>query len=254
MIVPSNLMKAAKKIVVTSREDQLVTQEAVEWLGLHNNMEYPDWVVDRIADEMRSDANSVRTGRFGASSRGDCLRAQVFSYIGFPSAPRFDYQLHNIFHDGHWRHMRWQAMLLTMGRLTDIEKRYSKGHFGISMDGVNEEEGWLFELKGAHTIPREIPEKHLMQIHTYFEVSGMDTCCYLVEDKRTQDWREWVVTPMDNYTQAVREEMDSLDKAIETETLPEILPACHGGGGPSKRCPYAKDCLTYEDPWWEYPV
>ena len=244
------MMKAAKKLVVTKQENQLVTPEAVKWLGQNVNLDYPSWVIDKITEQLRSDANSKRDGRFGASSRGDCLRRQVFQYLGFPQRGGFDYQLHNIFHDGHWRHMRWQAMLLTAGVIDDIEVQYQKDSFSISMDGVNTEDGWLFELKGASYVPSEVPEKHMLQIHTYFAVSGIETCSYVVEDKRTQDWREWVVTPIDQYVNAVQEEMDDLESAVKDQRIPEALPACRQETGEVyKRCPYSHVCLSFVDGW-----
>lgn len=239
----SALTRAIKAI--KNQEEQLVTPRLIDYLAKNPNVAYDAPVADRIRDLISSSANFSREARFGASTRGDCLRRQVFAYLGEPQARTYDYLLSNIYHDGTWRHLRWQAMGLQMGLFTDIETQFVKGSFRISMDAVNEDEGWLFELKGAFMIPDAIPEKHLMQIHTYFEVSGYDTCSYVVEDKKTQNWREWVVHPIPAYTRAVREEMDDLERAIDTGEVPPVLPACKRHEGPFIKCPYADTCLGH---------
>lgn len=229
---------------VKQGESLLATPYFLDYLTKNGgNVKHDEAIVEIIADLIRDDSNSIRHSRFGASSRGQCLRRQVFAFLGKPTLRSYDPILHNIFMDGTWRHMRWQAMGLQCGAFTDVEVMYQKGNFKISLDAENEDEEWIFELKGARFVPEEVPEAHMLQIHTYFWASGYDKCSYLVEDKRSQDWKEFVVTPVQKYVEAVEEEIEDLENAVKLQVLPEILPACRQKEGPFKKCPYSEICL-----------
>lgn len=228
-------------------EDKLVTPRIMEYLTTtKGNVDLDDWVVERVSELLKDNSNSVRHSRFGASSRGTCHRQQVYTYLGRDRQFSYDPILNNIFQDGTWRHIRWQAMGLQTGLFTAVETKYQRGEISVSLDGENKDEGWIFELKGAWRIPEAIPEEHLLQIHTYFYATGYEKCSYLVENKQTQDWREWVVTPVPSYMRAVKEEINALTHSVEKEELPEILPACRQKEGPYKKCPYSSFCLDDE--------
>lgn len=230
---------------VKAGQDLLATPHFMEYLTTNGgNVSHDEEIVQRIADLIRDDSNSIRHSRFGASSRGTCQRRQVFAFLGKPTQGSYDPILHNIFMDGTWRHLRWQAMGLQCGAFTDVEVMYQKGNFKISIDAENADEEWIFELKGARFVPEDVPEAHMLQIHTYFWASGFEKCSYLVEDKRSQDWKEWVVTPIDKYVEAVEEEINDLEEAVKERKLPDILPACKQKEGPFKRCPYSEICLS----------
>lgn len=212
--------------------------------------------VDLLVRLMSPSQNSIRHGRFGASSRGTCERRQVFSYLGMPSARLPDPRLKNIFWDGKLRHIKWQLMGLQAGVFTHVEHPVSipEWRSTISLDALNDDEGWLFELKGSSNFlgTMEVPYNHLLQIHTYFLFTGWDTCVYVIEDKRTQEWREIVVRKDHLIMGKVERELERLNTAVEEEALPEIKDECYRKKGEYRDCPYAAQCLRHEDhgdPW-----
>lgn len=195
--------------------------------------------------------NEDRSGRFGASSRGTCLRAQVWTYLGMPSRKVQDVELSNLFNDGKYRHLRWQVMGMQSGALTDVELGISDPSFRVttSLDGVNDKEGFLFELKGDRRPTRmmdkvgAVDEKHRLQIHTMFLVSGYNRASYIVEDKLSQVWREVVVDEDKAIMRQVVEELDTLNEHVEQRQMPEPLAACKVKEGPYKSCPFAAPCI-----------
>jgi hypothetical protein len=248
----SKLIKTVKSIKLN--RDKIVTPRIVDYLSTRSDVELTEDMESELLRLMTDDSNSKRDGRFGASSRGTCMRAQLWSYLGMPQTGDVDYVLNNIFMDGKWRHARWQLMGLAAGVFTDVEVSYTEPKYklGTSIDAINRDEGWLFELKGAHMIPKEVPEKHLLQIHTYFLVTGYDRCSYVVECKRTQEFREWVVSRDDAMMTQVREELETLNGYTDDRKLPPILPECEAKEGAYKRCPYrgASCCVSQTS----YPV
>lgn len=241
-----SLIKAIKDIKVN--KDLLVTPRMVEYLSDPANAQGTitnDDLVEVAVSILTDTSNSIRHGRFGSSSRGTCLRSQLFAYVGMPGQVSMDYKLHNVFQDGHYRHLRWQMMGLDAGIFTHVEVPFALPKYNLtgSIDALNEDEGWLFELKGAYRIPTEVPEKHLLQIHTYFLATGYDRCSYVVEDKASQEWREWVVKRDPKIIDEVRKELNDLNRALETRELPEPLEECRDHEGAWKKCPYRKHCL-----------
>lgn len=239
-------IKAGDALIITPRLDR--------WL-----MEHPEGVTpDPEALNgllRRAGSNNDRANRFGASSRGTCLRAQVFSYIGWRQNRGADPVLQNIFNDGTWRHLRWQLMGLQAGLFTDIEVPYSlpQWNLKVSLDGENRNEGWGFELKGTSNmsglVTNGISQGHLLQVHTCMLASELDTFVYVAEDKRSQEWREIVVRRDEKVIRQVKQELTKLNDAIDRRRLPAIQKECERGQGPIfKGCPYADRCLG-QDEW-----
>lgn len=190
-----------------------------------------------------------RAGRFGASSRGMCHRRQMFSFLGMPQLRIMDPETQNLFNDGKWRHLRWQMMLVQSGAATHAEwpAVFPKYRMKCSMDAVNTNEQFLFELKGDRYIARilgeGIPEAHLKQMHTMMLATGWNDFVYIMEDKGTQQWREFAVRKDPTIMREVREELEILNDHVERRVVPDILPACASGEGPYRTCPYARQCL-----------
>lgn len=201
-----------------------------------------------------------RTQSFSASSAGACERAQVFGFNG-AEAEKPDPQLQSIFNDGKWRHLRWQAMLLQSGILTDIEvpqfwrRMLQRG----TMDGqgiVPEDhyvEEWRgepfgFELKGVNAFQYDgfvksgPKEEHLNQVARYFLLSGLELFSIVYENKSTQAAHEWVVSRRDpgmaERIEEQRQEVESLKSYVDDGTLPPQLPECALGKGAWKKCQY----------------
>lgn len=209
-------------------------------------------------------SNSDRSGRFGSSSRGTCLRAQMFKFLGMPELKVIDTDLMNLFADGKWRHIRWQMMGVQSGALTHAEYplEYKKYRMKSSADGLNSREAFLFELKGDRNLSRlmdldgAVDPKHNLQIHSMFLMTGWDVCAYVMEDKASQNFREVIVRRDPKIINEVRKELEELNEHVENRTLPEVLPACAAKEGPYRSCPFAKQCLdraAHGDYWPDIP-
>lgn len=199
----------------------------------------------------RSQGNDVasRANRFGASSRGQCLRRQTFAFLGMPQLRLMTPELANLFNDGKWRHLRWQMMLVQSGAATHAEwpavmPRY---RVKVSIDALNTDEQFLFELKGDRQMSRllgeGVPEVHNLQMHTMMLATGWDDFVYVMEDKSTQEWREFIIRKDDGIMARVRQELEVLNEHVERRVLPDILPACAAKEGPYKSCPFAVQCI-----------
>jgi hypothetical protein len=197
-----------------------------------------------------------RTQSFSASSAGYCERAQVFGFYG-AEAPSPDPQLAAIFNDGKWRHIRWQALLLTAEILDDIEEalRWNRMLQRGTMDGIGHvpddhyRKDWRgkqfgFELKGVNAFQFDAhkkngpTEKHLKQIHRYFLISGLELFSVVYENKSTQEPYEWVIEPDPVRMDEERQEVANLKEAIDTQTLPPMLPECVAHKATWKKCNY----------------
>ena len=245
---------------IRKHESGIITPRMERFFETHDELEVRTPEEEELLLRlMRPSPNSERSGRFGASSRGLCRRRQVFAYLGMPVARIMDPELKNIFWDGKLRHIKWQLMGMQAGVFTHVEWGLSipEWRSSISLDGLNMDEGWLFELKGMSNFVStmtELSHKHLLQIHTYFFFTGWDVCVYVVEDKRIQDWREIVVRKDHLLMGKVERELDKLNQAVEERELPEIKSECYRKKGEYKECPYAAQCLKHEDfgdPWPE---
>lgn len=234
-------------------DDKILTQRILRWFMEDGELSIPDELLPVLHQLVQDKSNSQRSGRFGASSRGTCRRAQVFSYLGVNGVPHADPQLANIFLDGTWRHIRWQMLGLTQGWFTRVEVKGNlpELRLGTSADAMNDIEAWGFELKGmrevSNIIRNGIPQPHLLQVHTMLLAHDMDTWVYLGEDKQSQQIHEIVVRRDERVIESVTEELQDLNGHISGHTLPPVLPACAGGDGPKFRgCAYRNICLGCE--------
>ncbi len=249
--VPSSFIKIIKDL---KANDTILTGRLTQYLMASNgNLVLSDDVADIMHGLMTDGGNHDRSGRFGSSTRGDCYRAQVFAYLGMPGTKhRQDPVQNNLFLDGTWRHLRWQATLLMAGLITEAEFKYTmaKYRLGGALDAVNEDEDWIFELKGWYAIPSEPPLKHLLQVHTYMLGSGIKTCVYIGEHKQSQDWKEWVIKWDPTIGRQVKDELNALNEAVEERELPKAYDqAKHGKKEPCNDCPYQERCWDQKDRW-----
>lgn len=244
---------------IKKAETLLVTPKVEAFLRQH-----PDGVVwDEAGFALMQDivqrakGNDDRSNRFGASSRGSCLRRQTFAFLGMPSTRLLDPETQNLFNDGKWRHLRWQMMGVQSGALTHAEwpAALPKYRLKVSIDGVNADQQFIFELKGDRQWSRVldgVPESHLLQIHTMFLATGWDTAVYLVEDKASQRWREVIVRKDKALMRRVRNELEELNEHVERRSLPPVLPACESHEGPWRTCLFAFQCLERRDKHGDY--
>ena len=237
------------------KPDLIVTPGVEDFLAKQGNIVVnSEELQDKLIDIVSDNSNSVRVGRFGASSRGTCLRAQVFRFTGdVEERTWIDTTLQNLFNDGTWRHIRWQMMCLLGNILTDVETKVTNPkypNFGGSIDGIGYSEKYGkfgFELKGTSWMPTEVKDIHLMQIHTYFVLDPeIKVFSVVYEDKKTQDYREFVIHPIPEYLSKVKKEMSQLEESAAFKIYPEILNNCRERKGQVyKNCPYAHGCLEF---------
>lgn len=238
--------------------EHIITHRLNMFLMSNPNLVLDDWVADTIRAEMTKQPR-VRSDSFSSSSAGSCHRRQVFQFLGIDSGGVTGPQLQNIFYDGTWRHLRWQAVLLQAGILHTIEfpLKWDAMRSVGTMDGLgvvpddHPREEWRglefgFELKGINSFgyksaqPTGVKEEHLDQVHRYFLSGGFDLFVIIYENKDTQEWTEWVVTPDPVRLEAQRQELVALNEYVEKEQLPPMIPGCVSRQGKEwKWCPYA---------------
>lgn len=257
-------IQALKKAM--ERSDKIITPRLMEWLFVHGDDPLPEHVADRIRELMTTKPR-YRGQSFSASSAGECPRAQVYAYLDLlKSQP--DHQLANIFMDGKWRHLRWQAMLLSAGIIEnpwDVEhtlrwpNRQAIGTvdgYGVVPDdharNIWRGQEFGLELKGVSTFKfgeytsNGPKNAHLNQVARYFLMSGWDLFCIIYEDKTTQAWFEWVIEAADpDMARRIEEqehELNNLNLAISTRTIPDRLPECARlRGSTFLDCPYGRN-------------
>jgi hypothetical protein len=233
------------------KKELLVTPRLDQWLMLHgaNGLIIDDRTFEFIKYKWLAANNSDRSGRFGASSRGTCMRAQIFGFQGRPQNRGADSVLQQIFLDGTFRHIRWQIVLKEAGILTDIEVRCIMPTLNLasSMDGMNSVEKWGFELKGTSQFQQACKapfESHVLQVHTYMIAANLNKFSLVYEDKQSQEWKEHIVKYDPHIAKVVYDELKLLNESINNKKLPEVMPVCRGGDSDTfKRCPYSHFCL-----------
>lgn len=260
-------MSVTLKRRLDEERTKILTGPYRRWLISHGDDPLPDWVVKRVADELRKRPRP-RQGSFSASEAGTCLRRQQFSFIGLDALNDYlqgdyvsvtDPQLQNIFNDGKWRHLRWQASLLAAGVIEDIEvplpmaKRRSKGtadavgtvpnnhpvskwrgkKFGVELKGVQ-----MFQYNRYVSEDTQM-EKHIGQFTRYCLAGGFDLFIVLYENKNFNDWHEWVIEPTTTGLRESRKELRVLNEAVDNKELFPQLPSCKARMGRAwDQCPY----------------
>lgn len=195
-----------------------------------------------------------RAGAFHPSQLYQCQRAQVYGYYDAPASRQYDPILQNLFNDGHFRHLRWQIMLLEAGILTDIEVGIHVPELRLegSIDGINKNEGWMFELKGTSQY-RMVQSKgampaHIKQVHAYLLASGLDEAVIVYEDKSNQQWQEITIHRDTQTIDEIHEILSELNDSINTGVLPERLEECETQSGATfNSCPYSAICHRLND-------
>lgn len=247
-------IKAAKMY-----SSQIITHRLNLFLMQNPNLVIDEKIADIIKDEITKQPR-VRSGSFSSSSAGTCMRRQVFQFIGVDSGGVNSPQLQNIFYDGTWRHLRWQATLLQAGILSEIEfpLQWEAMRSRGTMDGIgvvpddHPNEAWRglefgFELKGVNSYGYKaaikngnVKEDHLNQIHRYFLSGGFDLFVVIYENKDTQEWTEWVVEPDQKRLEAQRKELEALNEYADQKILPPMITPCiQRTGNEWKYCPFA---------------
>lgn len=254
-------MALVKTIKGLKLGELILTPDIERYLATHAHMILTQETVETVViPALTRDDNgpASRMGRFGGSSRGKCLRRQVFSYLGVETEPDMamvDTKGNNILIDGTWRHIRWQAMLWQEGLIdrVEVKGRVPELRLGVSLDGARGDEFGL-EIKGHHRFNYErvvsdgTPDGHLLQIVTYSIVfPQFERWIYFSENKNDQDYKEIVLRTDElpaKIVALVRNELELLNNAVEDEKLPAIRTECKDAKSKErKRCPYGSVCL-----------
>ena len=240
-----------KQAVRFAKMNSRITPKLAPWLvnnpnGVHITSSD---IYNRISSILMPTVSKSRAGAFHPSQLYQCQRAQVYGYHDAPSLAKYDPVLQNLFNDGHFRHLRWQIMLLESGIITDIEVPVYSEKYRIegSMDGVNKNEQWMFELKGTSQF-RQIQIKgalpaHIKQVHAYLLASDLNEAVIVYECKSTQQWQEISVQKDPNIIKEILEILESLNDAITNNYLPERLEDCENKTGTTfNSCAYSQIC------------
>jgi hypothetical protein len=240
----------------------IVTPYFENWLLTHLDDSLSEEIISIIVQEFRKPPYDDKR-RLGGSSAGTCLRKQVLSYLGTTPTSLPNNHLRRIFHDGNWRHLRWQAALLSAGIVSEIEVTVedpeTKVRGKIDAVGFVHEDHpnklfrgkkFAFELKGAHdyayrSYGKEGWRQYGDQMVRYLNADPtIELYVLVVENKNTNDYKEWVIRREDLGAAIAREhsELEALNQAIDTRTLPPMLTQCAAGKGTLwTRCKFGGD-------------
>lgn len=242
-----------KKHIRMARRNRLITPTLHGWLANHpEGIKVESEDVLRRVNEILSPSSGDRSGSFHPSQLYQCPRAQVFGYMNAPATRQYNPTLQNLFNDGHFRHLRWQIMLLNAGILTDIEVPIAMEKYRLtgSMDGLNRNGPWMFELKGTSQF-KSVQQKgalpaHIKQVNAYLMASDLDKAIIIYECKSTQDWLEIEVEKDPVIVAELVEILELLNSAIDTGTLPEVKDACKNQEGYEyNNCAYSGICFRF---------
>lgn len=239
-------LKSAIKI---AKSNTRITPRLHRWLLNNDGVQIHDDDLRQRVMHMLEPSTHDRSGVFHPSQLYQCQRAQLFEYYGVETLKEFNPTLQNLFNDGHFRHLRWQIMLMSAGLLTDIEVKVSMPEYRLagSMDGVNMNEGWMFELKGTsqyrNVIQRGAFDAHIKQVNTYLLASGLDSAIIVYECKSSQQWQEIEVSKDERVVAEIVSILESLNNAIDSGDLPEAYDDCKNQTGATfNRCPFNSVC------------
>lgn len=252
----SGLSVNLKRIVSFNQQGLVLSQELTKYFMSGAAPLYPEDVIEIIAQQLRSQPRD-RTRSLSASSLPiHCERAGVFQWVGAKQNSSRDELrdaiLNNLFLDGHWRHLRWQAVLLDSGLADTIEWSMKDDALGIkgTADAISFEHGYGIEIKGCHDHQFQILtnmkaplQSHIFQVQAYMLLTGIERWHVLYENKNTNNFREFVVEKDEGAFDQIRRYTNSIKVLIErTRVLPDVLDECSRKEGAYKGCAYSDVC------------
>lgn len=187
-----------------------------------------------------------RSGAWHPSQLAKCLRKQTFEFWGVPGAYKASARMANLYADGHWRHLRWQVLLLEAGVVDSIEVPVEMTEYNVrgSMDA--EAEDFFVEIKGTRFISdvRKGPmDEHIDQVHGYFLATGHTQCIMIYEDKQSQEFVELVVDRDDHKVDELEDRLQYLNDMMFARQLPDPLSP---DSEDCKWCVYSSFCRDVE--------
>lgn len=252
-------MPTLKELVRSAHEneDLVVTGPHTTWQEMLEHEQLPSQAaVHHVIRVLLRQYKHPRKGRFSPSAVGECPRRVVFGFAGAPQeAPDIDSQ--EIMDHGSMGHLKWQLEGLTLGYMTAAEVWVEDQDLlvGGSMDAELEDAS-IFELKTAImgvynkiVLDNRAPKwEHLLQVHTYFLLSGADWASVVYEDRGTGAFHEFRVPRDAKIEREVLRRLASYKRYVEDDALPPMLDMCEQRiGNVYRRCPYRKVCHLATD-------
>lgn len=240
------------KLVKAMKTDLLVTPLHEQWLATHSNVELTDDVAEFVRSELVSKQRK-RSTTWSSSSLGYCARKHVYQYMGAPRERGVDADLASIFIHGTWTHLKWQASGKLAGWLgpTEVSCAITELNYTGTIDGILASgiAGWEFKSinkRGFDYVLSHGPKhEHLLQITGYMLATGLRLWSLMYECKDDQQYKEFVVRFDPELAAAVENELRALNTAVQTSTLPAMLPGCVTKTGSEYRnCAYRDRCAT----------
>jgi hypothetical protein len=236
--------------------DLVVSRRHDAWLMENDHPMYSERAKAFAASVFRA-RDRVREGTFSASSLGECMREQQFTYLGMPKLPP-DQKNAMKMHNGSFMHLRWQMAGLTEGWLKAAEVPLGENQYQLSgtMDGIVFDESVL-ELKSINTngfsrvtaFGPLIP--HLFQMATYLLVSRRKWGVFIYECKDTQEYQEISVGIGDLPMEEAERQAEAMWTSVARKELFEPLNKClDRTGWKYHSCPFRDRCLAIHD-WGE---
>lgn len=242
-------MSDLRNLVKSIKTKSHLSMRVMSWLSANDELRVTTKAGNELLDSIVGVKDHTRAGRFHASSSGQCMRRQMLEYLGADADSEVSAGLRAIFHDGHFRHLRWQLMLLEAGILDVVEHRFSLPEMMLtgSVDGLNTDEEWIFELKGTSQIDkvkRDGPmPAHIRQVHAYFLLTGYERAIIVYDNKSNQTFEEFEINLDHDVLDEVAYEFETLTKHVVEGKFPEMLEPCkHKHGIDYERCPYTQVC------------
>lgn len=239
--------------------DKIITPRLDAWLVTNDGIVLTPDLANDMVTLMTGPGGGDRTNAFHASSSDLCLRRQMFTFLDLPGAKKmYDSSLQNKFNNGHWVHMRWQAMLMTAGILDEIEVKVEVPEFRFvgHMDGIGTDDKgrFGFELKGWSALVDQPKDYHIRQIQSYMMASGLDRFSLIYEHKSSQDWREFIVKRDEGIIAEIVDDLSQLNARYEAGLFPDMLSMCkRERGDVFKTCPYRDVCVDAKEWSWLNP-
>jgi hypothetical protein len=255
-------MSTLKKLLRANRSngELLVTPRYEHYLATTPNILLSEKVARFVVEELTTPQRNRRL-TFSASSQGRCAREQVFAFTPIKAIPKLNSELHAIFHQGTFMHLKWQALLLDAKILDQPEISCLLERYRLSgtVDGVgmvppehllygeHKRFGWEFKSTNARgyqwVLDRGPRHDHLLQIHAYMMATGWRLWSLMYENKDNQQYKEFTIHYDPNIAQEVEDTLKELNTYVDNRELPPVLDECQRQQGQFKKCSYAHACL-----------
>ncbi len=181
---------------------------------------------EKIDDFYSKPEEEKERKNFWISEADTCPRAVFYAFKNMPKAKR-DAQSYRILEHGEFTHIRLMRALFGMGivRATEIkipEDQVFRGRADaiITLDN----ESYVLEIKtmnkGAFQFSSAPQKAHYRQIQLYMHYFNITKGIILIENKDTQELKEFLIEKDEQEIKKIFEEFEILKKQIATDEVP----------------------------------